>query len=208
MYTYIGVHIHACTLGHVTTTRASYSWKSLYDTASRAEGDLVVAVTATCMGLHVVRLVVRIGAARVPAHQPHAGAAGEGHADVEAVDDRDVIGVLAATDRELGQRHGRLPGQGAGERAAAVARLAAPAVAVEGAARAAPHAAGAGAGGDEQAPRLPRVQPPAPAHWGGCWPHREAAVVPDGEGGGARAGHRGGGKDQQEDRGRGGRHWC
>ena len=102
------------------------------------------------MGLHVVGVVVRVRAPRVPAHQPDAGAAREGHADVEAVDDRDVVEVLAAADGELGQRQRRLAGQRAGERAAAVARLAAPAVAAEGAARASPDAAGAGARGSCQ----------------------------------------------------------
>jgi len=144
--------------------------------------------------------VVRVGAARVPAHQPHAGAAGEGHADVEAVDDRDVIEVLVATDRELGQCHGRLPEQGAGERATIVARLAAPAVVVEGAARAAPHAARAGAGGDVDGPRPALVQLRAPAHGRRRRPHREPAVVLDGEGRRAGAGCEGG-DQEQEDRG-------
>ena len=135
---------------HICDTEAMHI---LAASSSRAEGDLVVAVAAAGMGLPVGRIVVCVRAARVPAHQPDAGAAGEGHADVEAVDDRDVVEVLAAADRELGQRQWRLAGEGAGERAAAVARLAAPAVAVEGAARAAPDAAGAGAGRHVDRPR-------------------------------------------------------
>jgi hypothetical protein len=178
---------------------------------SRAEGDLVVAVAATGMGLHVVGVVVRVGASRVRAHQPHAGAAGEGHGEVVAIDDRDVVEVLAAADGELGQRQRRLPRQRAGQRAAAVARLAAPAVAVEGAAGAAPHAAGAGAGRHVDGPRPARVQLRAPAHRGGRGPHGEPAVVGDGEGGGVGAhASQGGGQEQQEDRGRGGggHCWC
>jgi len=100
--------------------------------SSWAEGDLVVAVAAAGMGLGVVvGKEVGVGAAGAATVEGHAGAAGESHGEVVAVDNRDVVEVLAAADGELGQRHGRLPGQRARERAAAVARLAAPAAAVE-----------------------------------------------------------------------------
>ena len=87
------------------------------------------------MGLGVVvGKEVGVGAAGAATVEGHAGAAGESHGEVVAVDHRDVVEVLAAAERELGQRHGRLPGEREGERASAVARLAAPAVAIEGAA--------------------------------------------------------------------------
>jgi len=170
---------------------------------SRAEGDLVVAVGGAGVGLPVRGLVVRVGAAGVPAHQAHAGAAGEGHADVEAVDHRDVVRVHGAADGELGQRHRRLPGEGAGEGAAAVAGRAPPPPAAEGAPRAAPHPAGLGAGGHGDGPGPTRVELRAPAHGGRRRPHREAAPVGDGEGGRATAGHEGGEEEEDDDRGAG-----
>nr|TKW29775.1 hypothetical protein SEVIR_3G417800v2 [Setaria viridis] len=173
----------SCVRRRTTIETASPSW---------AEGDLVVAVPGAGMELLVVlREEVGLGAPGARAHDAVAGAAGEGHGEVVAVDHRDVVEVLGAAEGELGQRHGRLPGEGAGERAAAVAGRAPPAVAVEGAPRAAPDPAGAGAGGHAEGPRLARVELPAAADGGGRWPHRGAAVVGDGEGG----------EEKEEDRG-------
>jgi hypothetical protein len=151
---------------------------------SRAEGDLVVAVAAAGMGLGVVAgKQVGVGAAGPAAVEGHAGAAREEHGQVVAVDHRDVVEVLAAAaaDGELGQRHGRLPRERAGECAAAVACLAAPPAAVEGAPRAPPHPAGLGPRRHVHGSRLPGVKLRAAAHRGGRRPHRRAAVVGDGE---------------------------
>jgi hypothetical protein len=175
---------------------------------SRAEGHLVVAVATAPMVLGVIAgIEVGVGAARGAAVQVLAVAAGEVHGQVVPVDHGDVVVVVgpAAADGELGQRQGRLPGQGARERAAAVARRAAAAAgAVEGAAGAAPDPAGLGASGHLEGPRLARVELPAAAHGGGRRPHCVAAVVFDGEG--CRAGAGGEGREEeQEDRGGGGR---
>ena len=152
------------------------------------------------MGLGVVvGKEVGVGAAGAATVEGHAGAAGESHGEVVAVDHRDVVEVLAAADGELGQRHGRLPGQRARERAAAVARLAAPAAAVEGASRAAPHPAGLGPRRHVHGPRLPRVQLRAAAHGRGRRPHRRAAVVGDRECGRSCAGRKGSEQEQAED---------
>jgi hypothetical protein len=180
---------------------------------SRAEGDLVVAVAAAGMGLGVVAgKQVGVGAAGPAAVEGHAGAAREEHGQVVAVDHRDVVEVLAAAaaDGELGQRHGRLPRERAGECAAAVARLAAPAAAVEGAPRAPPHPAGLGPRRHVHGPRLPGVKLRAAAHRGGRRPHRRAAVVGDGECGRPRTGGHQGRDEEQEGRGSSspGRHGC
>ena len=65
----------------------------IYVSSSWAEDDPEAPVAAAGFGLDVVGLVVGVGAARVPALQRDAGAAREAHADVEAVDHRDVIRV-------------------------------------------------------------------------------------------------------------------
>ena len=96
---------------------------------------------------------------------------------------------------------GGLPGEGAGERAGAVAGRAPPAVAVEGATRATPHPAGAGAGRHAEGPRPARVELRAAADGGGRWPHREAAVVSHGEGGRVGAGCKGGDEKEEDRRG-------
>jgi len=162
------------------------------------------------MGLRVIsRVEVRVRAARATAVQIHAGAAGEVHGQVVAVDHRDVIvivGAVGVADGELGQRQWRLPGQGAGEGTAAVAGGAVPtAAAVEGAAGAAPDPSGLGAGGHVDGPRLPRVQLRAAADRGCRWPHRVGAVVLDGEGGCTGATDHGG-EEEEDPRGRRGRH--
>ena len=173
-----------------------------------AEDDLVVAVAAAgvCLGV-VFGEEVSIGAAAVPAGDRHAGAAGEAHGQVVAVDHRQVVEVLAAADGELRQRQRRLPGERARQRAAAVAGgAAATAGAVEAAARAAPHPAGACPGGHVDGPRITRAQLPAAAHRRRRRPHRERAPVGDGEG--RRVGAAGGEgrhQDDDEDSGRSGR---
>lgn len=176
-------------------TTASYIYHR-----SWAEGDLIVAVAVARIGLTVVGLVVRVGAAGVPAAQRHATAAAEIHGHVVAVDHRDVVVVVgaAAADGELGQRRRRPAREAAGERAAAIAGLAAPAAAVEGAARAAPHPAGACAGGHAECPRLVRVEPHAAAHGDGRRPHGVAASVGDSEGGRVGAGHYDHGEDDEQ----------
>lgn len=123
--------------------------------SSRTEGELVVAVAAAPRGLGtVVRKPVRVGAGGARAHQTSTGAAGEGHRQVVAVNHGDVVEILGATDAELGQRRGWLPGDGAVEGASAVAGVTvATASTVEGTAGAAPEPAG-GAGGHIDGPRL------------------------------------------------------
>jgi len=98
----------------------------------------------------------RAGGAR--AHQTNAGAAGEGHGQVVALNHRHVVEVLvaagaAAAEAELGQRRGWLAGDGAVEGTSAVAGAAVAVSADEGAVSAAPEPAG-GAGGHVDGPRL------------------------------------------------------
>ncbi|CAL4897492.1 unnamed protein product [Urochloa decumbens] len=186
---------------------ACFVFEDVRHTASSwAECDLVVAVAAASMGLGVItRKQVCVGATGAPAHQANAGAAGEGHANVIAIDHGDVVEVLvaAAAYGELGQRHRRLPGERAGECAGAVAGRAPPAVAVEGAPRAAPHPAGARAGRHAEGPCSAGVELRAPADWGGRRPHGESAVVSYREGGRVGTGCSKGSEEQEEDRGRG-----
>lgn len=170
---------------------------------SWAEGDLVVAVAVARMGLGVIsRVQVGVAAAGAPALQADARAAGEVHGQVVAVDYRDVVVVVAvaADDGELGQRRGRLPGEGAGVGTPAVAAVAVAPPAIEGAAGAAPDPA-AGAGRRVECPRPPRVELRAAAHRDGRRPHREPAVVPDGEGCGAGACGEGSDDEEEEDPG-------
>lgn len=160
---------------------------------SWTEGELVVAVAAAPTGLGiVVRKQVRGRAGGTRAHQTNAGAAGEGHGQVVTVDHRDVVEILGAADAELGQRRGRLPGDGAIEGASAVTGIAVAAASTtaEGAACAAPEPAGC-AGGHGDGPRLSWVQPLASAGRDDCWPHRVVTVVFDGEGGRAGIGGQG-----------------
>jgi hypothetical protein len=161
----------------------------LHACTSRAEDDLVVAIAVARTGLRVVGLVVRVGAAGVPAPEGGAGAAREVHGQVVPVDHRDVVVVVvaAAADGELGQRRRGLPGQAAGVGASAVARRAAAPAAAEGAAGAAPDPASAGPGLHVDSPRRARVQLRAAADRDACWPHREPAVVSYRERGGAGA---------------------
>src|SRR4051812_46524169 len=74
--------------------------------SSRAEDDTEAPVAGARFGPHVIGLVVRVIASRVPAPERHAGAAGEVHGDVVPVDHRDVIVVLRAKAelRERGWR--------------------------------------------------------------------------------------------------------
>lgn len=176
--------------------------------ASWAEGDLVVAIAPAGVCGHVVGVLVglRRRAAGIPALERVAGAAREVHGKVEAVDHRDVVEVLAAADAELGQRRWWPPGEGAGQLAAAVAGLAAPATAVEGAPGAGPYPAGLGARRHVDARRLPRAQREAPTHRDARRPNCEAAVVLDVEGGRAGTGGENG-EEEEEHRGRG-RHCC
>jgi hypothetical protein len=174
---------------------------------SWAEGDLVlvvVAVASVVLGV-IGREEVGVGALVSLAHQFGPVAAGEGHRQVEAVDDGDVVKVLAVADGELGQRQRRLPGQPARQRAAAVARLAPAGVAVEAAARAAPHPAGGRVRRDVEGPSLAGVQLPTAADRGGSRPHRIGAVVSDVERRCARA-CREHGHDDEEGCCRRGRH--
>jgi hypothetical protein len=175
--------------------------------SSWAEGNLVavvVAVASVVLGV-IGREEVGVGALVGLAHQVGPIAAREGQRHVEAVDDGDVVKVLAVADGELGQRQRWLPGQRARQRAAAVARLAPPGVAVEPAARAAPHPAGARVRGDVEGPRLAGGQLPTAADRGGSRPHRVGAVVSDVERRCARAGGEHG-QDDEEGCCRRGRH--
>ena len=150
----------------------------------------------------------RAGWAR--AHQTNACAAGEGHGQVVAVNHRHVVevsGAGAATDAELSQRRGWLPGDGAVEGASAVAGITVAASATEGTVGAPPEPAG-GASGHLDGPRPSWVQLRASADRDGCRPHRVAAVVFDGEGGRTSTGSEGC-EDEEENRGHGsGRHGC
>ena len=126
------------------------------------------------------------GAPRPALGAPGAAAGGqEVHGHVEAVHQGDVDEVLPLelVQPELGQRVGRLPVLRAPQHAAAVPRLAPPvAAAVEGAARARPHAAARCPRRHVDAPRLPVVQLlPAARH--SRRPHGVRAVVGHGEGG-------------------------
>ena len=124
---------------------------------SWTDGELVVAVAAAPRGLGIiVRKPVRLRAGEARARQTSAGAAGEGHGQVVAVNHRHVVevsGAGAATDAELSQRRGWLPGDGAVEGASAVAGVAVAASSHEGTAGAAPEPAG-GAGENIDGPRL------------------------------------------------------
>jgi len=121
---------------------------------SWTDGELVVAVAAAPRGLGiVVRKPVRLRAGGARAHQASAGAAGEGHGQVVAVNHGDVVEILGTADAELGQRRGWLPGHGAVEGAGAVAGVAVAASSHEGTAGAAPEPAG-GAGENIDGPRL------------------------------------------------------
>ena len=154
------------------------------------------------MGLGIIgRILVRVGAARVRAHQPNAGAAGEGHWLVVAINNRDVVVILrvaSATDGVLGQRCRRLSGERAGESTSAVAAVAVAASTVEGTAGAAPEPA-AGAGRHVDGPCLAWVQLRAPADRDACRPHCVTTIVLYGEGGCACTGSEGG--EEEEDRG-------
>jgi len=176
--------------------------------ASWTEGELVVAVGAASMGLGILaRKRVRLRASRAPAHQSNAGAAGEGHGEVVAVNHGDVVVILGAADAELGQRRRWLPGDGAVEGAGAVAGVAVAASAAEGTARASPEPAG-GACRHIDSPCLSWVQLRASADRDGGGPHRVVAVVFDGEGGGAGTGGEGC-EEEEENQGHGsGRHGC
>jgi hypothetical protein len=205
-YIYICVDVHAwITLFSPHHTLLFILHSLISRSSSWAEGDLVAVVVAVAsVGLGVIgREEVGVGALVGLAHQVGPVAAREGQRHVEAVDDGDVVKVLAVADGELGQRQRRLPGQRARQSSAAVARLAPPGVAVEAAARAAPHPAGGRVRGDVQGPRLAGVQLPTAADRGGSRPHRVGAVVSDVERRCARASREHGQQDD-EDRGRSG----
>ena len=79
----------------------------------RAEDDLVVAVALAFAELAVAGVVIRVGAAGVPAPDDAvfpAGDAGEVHGHVEAVHDGDVVHVGGVPEVELRERHRRVPG--------------------------------------------------------------------------------------------------
>ena len=67
--------------------------------SSWTEGELVVAVAAAPRGLGiVVRKPVRLRAGGARAHQASAGAAGEGHGQVVAINHGDVLEILGTAD--------------------------------------------------------------------------------------------------------------
>ena len=68
--------------------------------SSWTEGELVVAVAAAPRGLGiiVVRKPVRLRAGEARARQTSAGAAGEGHGQVVAINHGDVLEILGTAD--------------------------------------------------------------------------------------------------------------
>lgn len=187
--------MHACTIyiyrsSYLSTSLVPVELHSYLLTASSgAEGHLVVAIAVARKGLGIVGLVVRVGAAGVPAPQGGAGAAREVHGQVVPVDHRDIVVVMvaAAADGELRQRRRGLPGEVARVGAPAVARGAAAPAAAERAAGAAPDPAAAGPGRHVDRPRPPGVELRAADDRDTCWPHCESAVISYGEGRGAAA---------------------
>ena len=165
----------------------------------RAEDDLVVAVALAGAVLGLAGEVVAVGAARFPATDNGvgvaAGAAGEVHGSIEAVDDGDGVSVRHAVvvggpEDELSQRRRRLPGEVTAQGAAAVPRAAGAeaGVGVEGAAGAGPDPSGGAARGRRhpEGPRLAGREHRAAAAAAGrdCGGvHRVEAPVVDVEGG-------------------------